>query len=249
MWRPWRTQLNRLHNELTQTPEAPDLDRHRLWVLLGSVAVLLVVLHELGSPYAQDVKLTASGYANVRERIPLAFAHALLWHAGLLLVLPALIARVCGLRDLGQRFRGGSRAVGAVLLGALLLVPLAWWLHDNLAWHPRESLLRHTAWTYSKIGLYGLALLGYAVILEAFFRGYVLFGLRAEIGNLALPVSAFIYVFAWLDAPWPQTLWALGEGAVLGGLALRWGSWWPGALLVALGMMIRDGVIFWAAIG
>ena len=64
---------------------------------------------------------------------------------------------------------------------------------------------------------YGLQFLG----LEAFFRGYLLFGLYPRLGKHAVAVMMIPYVMVHFGKPAPETFSAIVAGFVLGYLALK----------------------------
>lgn len=84
---------------------------------------------------------------------------------------------------------------------------------------------------------------------EAFWRGFLLFGVAKELGRLSLFFMVMPYVLGHLGKPLPETLGAILAGLVLGGLALHHRSFWLGAIshwLVAMTMdlsaLYRRGV-------
>ena len=84
---------------------------------------------------------------------------------------------------------------------------------------------------------------------EAFWRGFLLFGVFRELGRLSLFFMIMPYVLGHLGKPLPETLGAILAGLVLGGLALHHRSFWLGAVshwVVAMAMdlaaLYRRGV-------
>lgn len=74
---------------------------------------------------------------------------------------------------------------------------------------------------------------------EAFWRGYILFGLERRLGANALFMMIIPYVIAHFGKPLPETLGAILAGLFLGYLALRHRSFWLGVVVhwgVALSM-------------
>ena len=95
---------------------------------------------------------------------------------------------------------------------------------------------------------YGLQFLG----VEAFFRGFLLFGLWPRLGWNAVPVMVIPYVMIHFGKPMPETLAAIIAGSVLGYLALRSRSFLWGALLhwsvgIAMDVFVIGREIGWAA--
>ena len=70
------------------------------------------------------------------------------------------------------------------------------------------------------------------VALEAFFRGYMVFGLRERFGAaFAVMIMTIPYVMIHFGKPVPEIFAAVGAGLILGHLALRSKSWIPGVFL------------------
>ena len=66
---------------------------------------------------------------------------------------------------------------------------------------------------------------------EAFWRGYLSFGLERDFGLYALPMMIVPYVTAHFGKPLSETLGAIVAGAILGWLALKHRSIWLGVAL------------------
>lgn len=75
--------------------------------------------------------------------------------------------------------------------------------------------------------LYGLQFL----LLELFFRGFMLFGLARTMGSLALFVMIVPYAMIHSSKPLAECLGSIIAGIALGTIALRTGSIWGGVLL------------------
>jgi membrane protease YdiL (CAAX protease family) len=69
------------------------------------------------------------------------------------------------------------------------------------------------------------------VALEFFYRGFLLFSLHRYLGVYAVFVSMIPYSMIHFGKPFVETLAAIPAGVVLGALALRTRSIWPGAAL------------------
>ena len=78
------------------------------------------------------------------------------------------------------------------------------------------------------------------VALESFFRGYLLFTCAARMGWNAVPVMVVPYTMIHFHKPLPECLAAVGAGCLLGVLALRFRSFWGGAILHTLVAVSMD---------
>lgn len=78
--------------------------------------------------------------------------------------------------------------------------------------------------------------------LEAFFRGYLLFTLERKIGWLAIFVMVIPYGMIHFHKPPAECLGAIIAGVALGALALRYRSFYGGALLHALVAITMDSL-------
>jgi membrane protease YdiL (CAAX protease family) len=89
--------------------------------------------------------------------------------------------------------------------------------------------------------LYGLQFLG----VEAFFRGFLLFGLWRRFGWYSVFISAVPYVMIHFGKPLPETLGALLAGILLCALAWRSQRVWPGVILHWAIAITMDGLALW----
>ena len=117
--------------------------------------------------------------------------------------------------------RGLPRGDGAGLFGA-------WALGSFQRKYPFYAGAVAGGWHFWGFQLfYGLQFLG----VEAFFRGFLLFGLYPRLGWNAVPVMVIPYVMIHFGKPMPETFAAIVAGSLLGYLALRSRSFLWGALL------------------
>jgi membrane protease YdiL (CAAX protease family) len=72
------------------------------------------------------------------------------------------------------------------------------------------------------------------LMLEFFFRGFLIFALARFIGSLAVFVMVIPYAMIHLSKPLPECLGAVVTGVVLGTIALRTGSIYGGVIVHAL---------------
>ncbi len=162
---------------------------------------------------------------------------------GLYVVPPTLIVLLVQRRSLasiGWSPRGFVRHLFVYLgLFALMVPALAFVARrpDFLATYPFVAEARLDGATLVK---WELAYLAQFVALEAFFRGYFLFTLERAVGRLAIFVMAVPYCMIHYHKPMPEALGAIVAGVVLGYLALRYRSFWGGALLHGLVALSMD---------
>ncbi|MEX2139669.1 MAG: type II CAAX endopeptidase family protein [Pirellulales bacterium] len=138
--------------------------------------------------------------------------------------------------DFGLRVRGVSRHVRLYFMLALVMLPIVvsvsfipafqryYPFHDYAGQSVRGLLL----WE----GLYAVQF----ITLEYFYRGFLLFSLERYLGAYAIFVMVIPYCMVHFGKPFAETLAAIPAGVVLGALALRTRSIWPGAALhIAVG--------------
>lgn len=82
---------------------------------------------------------------------------------------------------------------------------------------------------------------------ECFWRGWICFGLRRDLGPYAILVMLVPYVCAHWGKPLGETLGAIAAGSVLGWLALAHRSVWLGAALHYAVALTMDLVAMWHA--
>jgi membrane protease YdiL (CAAX protease family) len=75
---------------------------------------------------------------------------------------------------------------------------------------------------------------------EAFWRGYIIFGLRPAFGLYAIPIMIIPYSMSHFGKPFPEAMGSIVAGGVLGYLALRHGNFWLGVLAHYAVALIMD---------
>jgi membrane protease YdiL (CAAX protease family) len=134
-------------------------------------------------------------------------------------------------RDFGLRLRNTSRHLSLYLALALLMVPVVVVCSWSVAFqryypfhdYAGESLQGLVFWE----SLYATQF----IALEFFYRGFLLFTLERYIGVYSIFVMVIPYCMVHFGKPFVETLAAIPAGVILGTLALRTRSIWPGALL------------------
>ncbi len=162
---------------------------------------------------------------------------------GLYVVPPTLLVLLVQRRSLasiGWSPRGFVRHLPVYLGLFALMVPALVVVArrpDFLTTYPFVSEARTDA---RSLLLWELAYLAQFVALEAFFRGYLLFTLERAVGRLAVYAMVVPYCMIHYHKPMPEALGAVVAGVVLGHLALRYRSFWGGALLHGLVALSMD---------
>ena len=97
----------------------------------------------------------------------------------------------------------------------------------------------------------GMALIfeaGYAmqfVGVEAFFRGFMTFGLYRRFGLLSVVIMTIPYTMIHFSKPMPEAFAAIIAGLVLGVMALRSKSFVPGIVLHVAVAITMDLLVLW----
>jgi membrane protease YdiL (CAAX protease family) len=133
--------------------------------------------------------------------------------------------------DFGLRFRGIAKHFPLYIGFYLLMLPLLFWASSLTSFRTYYPFYDDAAaggvgfWLY-ELG-YGLQLLG----LEAFFRGFMTFGLLRRFGMLAVVVMTVPYTMIHFGKPMPEATAAIFAGLLLGYMAVRSKSFIPGVAL------------------
>ena len=116
-----------------------------------------------------------------------------------------------------------------VLLGVMVpvvyLASLTGSFQDKYPFYPGAVAGGWHFWGYQLF--YGVQFLG----VEAFFRGFMVFGLFARLGYYSIPVMVIPYTMIHFGKPVPEVFAAIVAGFILGYLALRSGSFLWGFFL------------------
>lgn len=235
------------------------LEDRRAAQLLVAATALLLVFEYWGRPgfyVSSGVRQWVAGvdggrFADLAEAIGYVWwgLSSLLWR-----VLVPLGVGVWLLRkrpvDLGYRLDGIARHLPVYGAVYLAMLPVLVWVSsfqsfaDYYPFYPRAGEGGAGLWIYW--GGYALQFVG----VEAFFRGFLTFGLAARFGWLAVPMMTVPYTMIHFAKPMPEAVAAIVAGLGLGALALRSRSFVPGVFLhvaVALTMdvlvLARSGTL------
>jgi membrane protease YdiL (CAAX protease family) len=195
---------------------------------------------------------------NVRDRMPrsgISLEAGVIWATATTvaeLLLPLLLVKLVHrrrIRDHGWRWDGFRRHILLYLGLYAFMVPIVLWVstrQDFLIRYPFVQAARTDFTVFLQWQAFYL-LQFFAV--EAFFRGYLLFTLERSFGWNACYIMAVPYcAIHWHKAPL-ECFAAIFAGVFLGGLALRFRSWYGGAVLHSLVAVTMDGLAHWRATG
>ena len=231
------------------------LDRRTVTVLLGT-AVLLIVFEYWG--LAGSFRGTVlhdwvadrlgEGYRAYRELLP--FQWWGLCSLVLRVLAPAVLVGLVlrePLRDWGWRVKPRWRDVRpyvGFLVAMIPIVAVVSLMGSFQAKYPFYEGAAAGGWHFWGFQVfYGVQFLG----VEAFFRGFLLFGLERRLGWYAIGISTIPYVMIHFGKPMPETFAAIVAGVLLGWMALRtrsflWGAalHWAVALLMDITVLSRQ---------
>ncbi len=221
-----------METTLPTTEDAPppqSMDRKTLVVFVAAT-VLLVVFNHWGLPsrfagtsfHDRLADALGDGYRPYFLLLPYQF-----WGISSLVirVLIPLAVIVLVLRerpvDWGFRLRGQWAHIRPYLIFLAVMLPVLYVASASSSFqatYPIYAFAVDGGWHFWGYQLfYGLQFLG----LEAFFRGFMLFGLYPRLGVYAIPAMVIPYTMIHFGKPVPETFAAIVAGFALGYLALR----------------------------
>ena len=228
-------------------------DRDAFVVLMAST-LLLFAFHYWGRPqfYVSSglIQWVAERLGGTLQSHPGVGAY-LYWGATSLVVRTLVPAAVViwiireSPRDYGFRIRGIAKHFPAYGAMYLIMLPVLVWassFDSFLSYYPfydRATEGGAAFWLYE---------IGYAfqfVGIEAFFRGFMTFGLAKRFGLLGIAIMTVPYVMIHFGKPAPEAFAAIIAGLVLGYLALRSKSFVPGIFLHVGVAITMDLLVLW----
>jgi membrane protease YdiL (CAAX protease family) len=148
-------------------------------------------------------------------------------------------------RNWGYRVRGIREHLPPYVLMYLLMLPLLLWVSSF------DSFLTYYPF-YDRAAEGGVAFwlyeAGYAfqfVGVEAFFRGFLTFGLARRFGLLGIAIMTVPYTMIHFGKPAPEAFAAIIAGLALGYLALKSKSFVPGIFLHVSVAVTMDLLVLW----
>jgi membrane protease YdiL (CAAX protease family) len=147
--------------------------------------------------------------------------------------------------DFGLRLRGVRQHTPLYIALALIMFPIVVAVSFTDAFQRYYPFYGYAGESLGGLLLWEALYAVQFVALEFFFRGFMLFSLERYLGVYAVFVMVIPYCMIHFGKPLAETLAAIPAGVVLGALALRTRSIWPGALLhIAVGWTM-DALSLW----
>jgi membrane protease YdiL (CAAX protease family) len=233
----------------------PDAQREATIVLL-SATVLLLVFSYWGRPgfYLDSVLMdwVPDALGGPFEAHPGVGGYVWWGLASLALRVLAPLALVVWVirrrpREYGFRLDGIARHLPVYGLLYLGMLPVLVWMssldsfRDFYPFYDRAADGGAAYWLYA-VG-YGLQFIG----VEAFFRGFLTFGLLRRFGMLAVPMMTVPYTMIHFTKPMPEATAAIAAGLILGYMAIRTRSFVPGVFLHVAVAFTMDLLVLWRA--
>jgi membrane protease YdiL (CAAX protease family) len=215
-----------------------DADRMAIQVLLSS-AVLVIVFTLWGKPGFLKLHMPSLGRAlGVADGGPTyALIPYLYWAVTsvvLRIAVPVALI-ILWLRkrpaDFGFRLRGVTSHAWIYLALFAVMVPVVTAVSFTPAFQAKYPMYFSPAGGWSHFTVYQLAYGVQFLGVEAFFRGYITFGLYPRLGYLSLFVMVIPYSMVHFGKPPLEVFVAIPAGLLLGYLALKSRTWILGALL------------------
>ena len=228
-------------------------DRDAFIVIIAGT-LLLYVFHYLGRPdffiRSGLIDWVSSNVGGTLEEHPGVGAY-LYWGAMSLIVrtlIPALI--VIWLigdspRNWGYRIRGTLRHFPAYGLMYLVMLPILVWVSSFDSFETYYPFYDRAAEGGAAFWLYEIGYAFQFVGVEAFFRGFLTFGLARRFGLLGIAIMTIPYTMIHFGKPAPEAFAAIIAGLALGYLALKSRSFVPGVFLHVSVAITMDLLVLW----
>ncbi|MBT8212509.1 MAG: CPBP family intramembrane metalloprotease [Acidimicrobiia bacterium] len=237
----------------TLTENRPD--SRRIVVVLTTGVLLLTVFYYFGRPAFYNTSGLPDWFeARIGGRLAeypgvLAYAYWGVTSIVLRVLVPlGIVVWVIGARpaEFGFRIRGVMVHAWPYLAAYVAMVPVLLWASSLDTFESYYPFYRQAAegglafWVYESG--YALQFLG----VEAFFRGFLLFGLAPVVGRWpAIAVMVVPYTMIHFGKPMPEAFAAIVAGFLLGWLALRSRSFVPGVFLHVAVAVTMDLLVIW----
>ncbi len=137
------------------------------------------------------------------------------------------------LSSYGWRLTGIGKHFPLYLFLYLLCLPFVWFASTQTGFLHKYPLYKDAALGGWHLWGYETVYMLHFISVEAFFRGFILFGLAKRFGYYAVLIMLTPYCMIHFGKPMPEALASIVAGGLLGVLALRTGSFYLGVLLHA----------------
>ena len=228
---------DRIPDDILATFE-DEVDRETLIVLLTATVVLLMSFYWGRPNFAWQIELPqrfasyGGVFADRSGTVPYlwwGFASTVL-RVGIPLAVIVFVLRRRPV-EFGFRLKGIARHLPPYIAMYLLMLPVLLWAsrwESFQNYYPFYKQANELGWglVLYEFG-YGLQFVG----LEAFFRGFLTFGLYRRFGWLAVPMMTVPYTMIHFAKPMPEATAAIIAGLILGTMAIRSKSFVPGIML------------------
>jgi membrane protease YdiL (CAAX protease family) len=228
-------------------------DRDAFIVLMAGT-LLLFVFHYWGRPqfYVSSglIESVAGRFGGTLQSHPEVGAY-LYWGASSLvlrtLVPVAIVIWIIkeSPRDYGFRISGTAKHFPVYIAMFFVMLPVLVWASSFESFQIYYPFYDRAAEGGAAFWLYELGYGFQFVGIEAFFRGFLTFGLAKRFGLLGIAIMTVPYVMIHFGKPAPEAFAAIIAGLVLGYLALRSKSFVPGILLHVAVALTMDLLVLW----
>jgi len=232
---------------------SPETDREATIVLLGSIVLLLLFFY-----WGRIGFYNSSGLMEwVAENVGGVFGEhpdvgGFLWWGIMSILLLTLAPLAIGVwvvgrtpQDYGYRFRGTARHLPMYGVFYLAMLPLLFWASSWSSFQETYPFYNDAAEGGVGYWLYALGYAAQFVGVEAFFRGFMTFGLLRRFGSFAIPIMTIPYVMIHFAKPMPEAVAAIFAGLLLGYMAVKSMSFVPGVLLHIAVAITMDLLVLW----
>jgi len=208
---------------------------------LGHYTFLRTILLNLGAD-------TIAGYTDrwVRGSFSNNLGQLTYWVGTLVLfyfIIPVVMIKFFfkeNLTDYGLKIKGAFKGYYLYIIMLLIMIPLVLYFSTTAAFQAKYPFLKiKEGDAFSDLVKWELLYCVQFFVLEFFFRGFMVFGLRPQLGVYSVFVMTIPYCMIHFGKPLPETLAAIIAGVILGFLSLKNRSIWLGFLIhcsVGVGM-------------
>jgi hypothetical protein len=203
---------------------------------IGSLIFALVMI-VVQRYYGQSNTFTNNfGNFITNRPFPLIWSHLYFTLACLILffVIPYVFIRIVfheRLRDHGFTMKGINRYMPIYLAMILVVIPLVVIVSFSKSFSEHYPLYQQAGDSWGNLLIWELSYGIYFIVLEFFFRGFMIFSLARYLGSFSIFVMTIPYVMVHFGKPFAETLGSIIAGIFLGTLALRTRSIFGGVFI------------------